>query len=164
MTALEDLSYLPESIDFADRTMYQRLQPITDVRQCHDGFPAEARVLFQCRRVQPTDDAERLILKVKIQVSNEGRKSTTPASGPSDTTAAELKALQLLRDANSPFGPQLVAFESKVQGDNGPMPGGYITYTVMTELPGQAVLSLSYWSMPFEERQQIQQRFLEALA
>lgn len=165
MNALEDLAYLPDSIEFPDGTIYQRLQPITDVRQCHDGFPAEARVLFHCKRLKPTQDTDDdLVLKVKIQVSNEGRNSTASATGPSDTTAAELKALQLFRDNNSPYGPQFVDFRTAEQGDYGPMPGGYITYTVMTKLPGQSVLGLSYWSMPFEEREHIQQRFLEALA
>jgi len=165
MTTLEDLAYLPKCIDFQDGTSYQRLQPVTDVRQCHDGFPAEARILFYCKRTQPKDQGgDDLVLKVKIQVVNEGGRSTDPVAGPSDITAAELKALQLFRDANSPYGPQLVGFQIAVQGDDGPMPGGYITYTVMTRIPGQAVLALSYWSMPFEEREQIQQKFLEALA
>jgi hypothetical protein len=44
------------------------------------------------------------------------------------------------------------------------MPGGYITYTAMTCMPGTNLLALKFWSMAVEERQEIPGKFLEALA
>lgn len=166
MVSIPYLPYLESTIELSDGVSFRRLQSITDFREVHDGFPIEKRILYLCKRTDSTtdDDGKDCIVKIKVQVPNEGRDSITPQREPSNITTAELKALQLFRDGNSLYGPQLIGFKTSVQGGDGPMPGGYITYTIMTKLPGQSLLGLGYWSMTFEERQQVQQAFLEALA
>lgn len=89
--------------------------------------------------------------------------SDEPEPESSTTTRAELKALTRFREANTTYAPVLVGFKKAIQGDKGPLPGGYITYTVMTQMPGDSLHNLYYWGMSDEERQEIVQYFLVAL-
>jgi hypothetical protein len=86
-----------------------------------------------------------------------------PEDGPSTTTALELKALRVFHETNSAFAPQLVGFNQAVQGDNCPLPGGYITYTVMNKVPGDTLYDLQYWTLPEAEREDITKEFLIVL-
>jgi hypothetical protein len=58
--------FLSKSLNLQDET-YEILSPITELRSCHDGTPAESRILFLCRRTHPTNSEEELVLKVKVQ-------------------------------------------------------------------------------------------------
>ncbi|OQO12664.1 hypothetical protein B0A48_02127 [Cryoendolithus antarcticus] len=159
---MSDLSFLPSIIDFEDGLVFERLDPITDFRVNHEGSPAESRILYLCRESPSTNRHETAILKVKVQIPDTALLSTPPAVGPSDTSTAEIKALQMFRESETLFAPHLIA--SKTVPDTNPMlPGGYITYSVMSRLPGQSLLALGYWSMTVEKRQIIQTKFLEAL-
>jgi len=85
-----------------------------------------------------------------------------PQSGPSTTTEAELQALEIFRNANASFAPQLVTFHRTVQDDRGPLPGGFLTFTVMTKMPGNSLFG-KYWNMQQQERDEITPRAVEAL-
>ena len=50
-----------------DGVTYELLDPITELRSCHDGTPAESRILFICRQTAPEGKAEEAVLKVKVQ-------------------------------------------------------------------------------------------------
>lgn len=50
-----------------------------------------------------------------------------------------------------------------VQGSNGMFPGGYLSYIVMTKMPGRDLLASQYWNMTNDGREEIIQKFLEAL-
>lgn len=50
-----------------------------------------------------------------------------------------------------------------MQGSDGPMPGGYLAYVVMTLMPGQDLMALKFWSMDEEKREEIRDAFLEAI-
>ncbi|OQO01092.1 hypothetical protein B0A48_13335 [Cryoendolithus antarcticus] len=158
---MADLSFLPSVVAFEDGLAFERLQPITDFRVNHDGHPAESRILYLCQKISPSRD-EIAVLKVKVQIPDTALSVTPPARGPSDTSIAEIKALQMFSKADTPFGPHLIA--TKTVADPNPLlPNGYITYTVMSRLPGPSLLALGYWSMPTEKRQIIQHHFLAAL-
>jgi hypothetical protein len=58
--------FLEKSINVQNAT-YEILSPITELRSCHDGTPAESRILFMCRRTAPTPDDVEVVLKVKVQ-------------------------------------------------------------------------------------------------
>lgn len=89
--------------------------------------------------------------------------SQNPEAGPSTTTSAELKALETFREASNAYAPHLVAWKRAVQGPNGLLPGGYLTYTVMTKMAGKNLLDLQYWAIPAEEREEIVREFSTAL-
>lgn len=88
---------------------------------------------------------------------------TTPVTGPSDHTKDELKALQAFTDHKSTSLPHLLAWKTAVQRSDGPMPGGYITYIVMTLMPGRHLMDLKFWSMTDEEREEIRKAFIPVL-
>ncbi|KAK5062686.1 hypothetical protein LTR84_004759 [Exophiala bonariae] len=81
----------------------------------------------------------------------------------STTTRAELKALEMFRSVSSEHAPHLVHYKQVMQGSNGPLPGGYLNFTVMTKMPGDSLHNLYYWGMPTEEREVIIKEFLVAL-
>ena len=88
---------------------------------------------------------------------------TTPIAGPSDHTKDELKALEAYTEYKSISLPHLVAWKTAVQGSDGPMPGGYLAYIVMTLMPGRHLMDLKFWSMTDEEREEIRKAFIPVL-
>ncbi|KIW91979.1 uncharacterized protein Z519_06961 [Cladophialophora bantiana CBS 173.52] len=157
--------YLDKIVDFADGNAYELLKPLATYRSCHDGTPAEARIVLTCRRREgDSSSLDEYVMKIKIQIpGGERRPSNSPEVGPSTTTAHELKALEKLRHTHSAFTPVLVNFKKAVQPAQGPLPGGYLTFLVMTKMPGDSLFNMYYWGMPTEERDEITQKFLVAL-
>lgn len=86
-----------------------------------------------------------------------------PIEGPSSHTLDELKALKIFADTDSPSLPHLISWKTAVQGADGPMPGGYIAYVVMTRMPGLDLLELKFWSMPEDLQEEIRKNFLVAI-
>ncbi|OQV09065.1 hypothetical protein CLAIMM_13243 [Cladophialophora immunda] len=157
--------YLDKVVDFADGNSYELLKPLATYRSCHDGTPAEARIVLTCRRLNENSSSEdEYVMKIKIQIpGGERRPSNSPELGPSTTTAHELKALERFQDTHSAFTPVLVNFKKAVQPAEGPLPGGYLTFLVMTKMPGDSLFNMYYWGMTTEERNEISQKFLVAL-
>jgi hypothetical protein len=163
----QQLPFLTKVVDFPEHgASYELLEPLTNYRVCHDGTPAEARIVFTCRQSVPDSQQnhhgdEEYIMKIKVQVAAPG--SDRPENGPSTTTAAELKALQTFTEAKNPVAPHLVCHKRTQQVSSGPMPGGFMTFIVMTKMPGSSMFG-RYWSAYVgSERDEIAQVFLEAL-
>jgi hypothetical protein len=109
---MDALPFLDKTLTFPDGTSYQRLEPITDFRQCHGATPPERRILFRCRRVIPPrapsendssndnnhgdndndnkeeeeEEEEELILKIKVQIPDDPSTTTTNNSQTSTTS------------------------------------------------------------------------------
>ena len=172
---MDPLTFLDQMIKSSDGTSFERLlPPITDFRQCHGVVPPERRILYRCRRLPSSSsatpnnaDEEQYILKIKVQIPDSTEAANQPAQtslpNHSDATAHELAALQIFRDAGTNHAPRLVAFDSQQQRPDALLSGGYISCTVMTTLPGKSLFDLGYWSLEAEDREEIQQHFLEAL-
>lgn len=88
---------------------------------------------------------------------------TEPLPGPSETTTAELKALKTFRDASAEGVPHLIHSQCSPQGSSGPFPGGYISYIVMTKVPGQDLMAAKFWSLSDDEKEERRQAFLSVL-
>lgn len=82
------------------------------------------------------------------------------SAGPSEESSAEIEALKAFADTNAPSLPHLIAWKTEEQTSEGPLPGGYITYTLMNLMPGQHLLDLKFWSMPEELKDEIRTAFL----
>jgi hypothetical protein len=187
---MDPLPFLDKTLTFPDGTSYQRLEPITDFRQCHGVTPPERRILFRCRRVASSEQAsspncssneneKEYILKLKVQIpggdqstttiANNDQTSPTPTTSmppPSTPTSHELKALTIFRDSQTPSGPHLIAFSHFPQpaSASSPMPlEGYVSCTVMSKIAGKSLFDLGYWSLASSEREEMQRGFLEAL-
>ncbi|KAK4507064.1 hypothetical protein PRZ48_000798 [Zasmidium cellare] len=167
---VEDADRLLDPIvDFPDiGSAFERVRPITDFRK----DDAEARILYICRRIQPEGHTggpqdgkdDLFVLKCKVQAPSVlAGGLTTPIPGPSEHTKDELIALQKFADTKSPSLPHLVATKTVVQGDDGPMPGGYIAYIVMTLMPGRDLMDLKFWSMEEPRKAEIRRAFVVAL-
>jgi len=171
---MDHLPFLDQTIKFSDGTSFERLDPITDFRQCHGVVPPERRILYRCQRLSSPQSAtgqrdEQYILKVKVQIpdsSDTKLPEASEASHPShsDATAHELSALEIFQDAGTEYGPRLVAFDTLRQNPDGLLPGGYISCTIMNVIPGKSLFDLGYWSLEPEDREEIQKAFLNALA
>ncbi|KAK4897550.1 hypothetical protein LTR27_004694 [Elasticomyces elasticus] len=146
-----------------DGKSYERLEPMTDYRR----DPGEARILYLCRP-NPEDDAksnETCVMKVKVQVPPRSASDdpTEPLPGPSATTAAEWSALQRFRDESVEGVPHNIATQCSSQGPHGPFPGGYISFTIMTRMPGQDLMAYKFWSMEDAVKEEIRQAFVALL-
>ncbi|RMY98505.1 hypothetical protein D0860_08497 [Hortaea werneckii] len=152
-------SFLAKSIDFSG-TQYERLEPTTDFRR----DPCEARILYTCRMISQPDEGE-YMLKVKVQVPPRpaSKDPSEPLPGPSETTSAELKALETFRENGTEGVPHLLAHKCEQQDTQGPFPNGYISYSIMTKMPGQDLMALKFWSLEEEEREERRQAFLQVL-
>lgn len=153
--------FLDKAVAFQDGSIFERTRPITDFRK----DPGEARILYICRRTSTgsTGGANKdheFVMKIKAQWP--GPQSLVHA-GPSPLTAAELKVLELFRDQKLDGVPHLVDWKLATQSDQGIHPEGYITFTVMTKVPGQTLWDLGYWSMSDSERDEIRTAFLAKL-
>lgn len=162
--------FLDRIVSFPNGSTYERLRPITDYRR----DPGEARILFTCRQqsdhgsgssMTNADDDRELIMKVKIQVPPRPASDdpTIPLSGPSEMTRAELKALRIFRERGIERVPHLVATTCKTQGPNGPFPNGYISYTIMTKMPGENLMDFKFWSQSEQLQDEIRSAFLLTL-
>lgn len=121
------------------------------------------------------EDQNLYILKCKVQAPSVlARGLTTPIPGPSESTSAELVALQKFSEENSPGLPHLVAWKKGVQEENQkneeggeeakwPMPGGYVVYIVMTLMPGRHLMDWGFWGLEEEEREVIREGFVGVL-
>ena len=170
---MDPLPFLDRTIKTPDGTTYERLSPpITDFRQCHGVVPLERRILYRCRRLPPSSDTtphedqenEQFILKIKVQIPD---PTTDTAYTSSDATTHELRALQTFNSAGTSctYAPRLIAFasQSQPQRPESLLPGGYISCTIMTTLPGKSLFDLGYWSLEEDDRVEIREGFLEAL-
>lgn len=170
MGSIEDGScpeFIPKVIQFPGEISYELSQPLTEFKSCHDGTPAESRIVFTCKQNKPgqsDDGREEFVVKIKVQIShNYFGTLQEPQSEPSTTTSAELKALTVFTEAENCHVPRLMAFKQEEQGPNGLLPGGYISYTILTKLPGRNLYDLQYWSLPSTERDLIMDEFWRAL-
>ena len=157
------LPFLSKTLHFPDHN-YELLKPLTNFKSCHDGTPPEARILFTCRPTSPSSKSETCIVKIKVQIPTEADPNPLPHPGPSDTTTHELAALRIFTAAKTPFAPHLITFKTETQGPEGKVPGGYVTFTVMSMMPGLTLYpELKYWTLGNQEREEIVKRFLGAL-
>ncbi|KAK5720234.1 hypothetical protein LTR15_007507 [Elasticomyces elasticus] len=138
---------------------YERLEPMTDYRR----DPGEARILYLCRpnSEDGTKSDDLCVMKVKVQSASDD--PTEPLPGPSATTAAEWSALQRFRDELVEGVPHIMATQYSPQGPHGPFPGGYISYTIMTRMPGEDLMACKFWSMEDAVKEEIRQAFVALL-
>ena len=60
--------YIDRVVEFPEAVSYEILRPLTTFRHCHDGRPAEARMVFTCRQVgQGVASSQEYVMKVKIR-------------------------------------------------------------------------------------------------
>ncbi|PPJ59369.1 hypothetical protein CBER1_11708 [Cercospora berteroae] len=172
LTVQDAEALLDAVVDFPDiNARFERVRPITNFRK----DDSEARILYICRKLPHADgtlsngssdaeDSQLFVLKCKVQAPSVlANGLTTPIPGPSPHTKAEQEALQKFADTKSPGLPHLVATKLIAQDEKGPMPGGYISYMVMTLMPGKDLMEAKFWSMPEEQQNRIRDAFRQVI-
>lgn len=138
--------------------------------------PAPSSKLKNDDRAHEEDgEQEDFILKIKIQIPSPDSSSSPQNSlknspdhhhlTPSPPTLHEQHALSLFQQTKTPDVPHLLATQTTPQPSSSPfLPDeGYISYTVMTRLPGKSLFEIGYWSLEPEVREEIRREFLVVL-
>ncbi|CAG7931108.1 unnamed protein product [Penicillium olsonii] len=135
-------------------------KPISDPEQqpsnwaakylCHDhDFPhTEAFMRVYCQG--PDEGTEFLRPEVRAQQANPHFEKW------------EATARRKFRQNGCESVPLLLGCGQSVQGDHGPVPGGYITHLVWKKVPGQILTPDIFWSMERPKRDLLRQKFRAA--
>lgn len=63
--------YIDPVVDFADRVSYELLKVLATYRSCHDGVPAEARIVLSCcQRRGDSRSLDEFVMKIKVQYTS----------------------------------------------------------------------------------------------
>jgi hypothetical protein len=92
--------------------------------------------------------------------------ATHPVHDPNSATLDEINALERFRDSDCLHTPHLVVAETQrlaPELDKLSIPGGFLTWTIMTYVPGVRLVSTEFWEKPEWQREQIRQAFKIAL-
>jgi hypothetical protein len=74
-------NYIDKIISFADGSSYELLTPLATYRSCHDGTPAEARVVLTCRRTDGDSfPGAEYVMKIKIQCGQVPSRNLYPSA------------------------------------------------------------------------------------
>ncbi|KAJ5550784.1 hypothetical protein N7461_005482 [Penicillium sp. DV-2018c] len=74
----------------------------------------------------------------------------------------EAKARKEFRRGGCKSVPSLLGYGQSVQGEHGPVPGGYITYLVWEKVPGQVLTPDLFWSLERPNRDLVRRKFRAA--
>jgi len=73
---------------------------------------------------------------------------------------AEIAALRKFQSEGLDGVPHLVATKCSRQGPDGPFPRGYISYIVMTTMPGRDLMASMFWSLDDLVKEDIRDAFV----
>lgn len=74
----------------------------------------------------------------------------------------EAKARKKFRQGGCKSVPSLLGYGQSVQGEHGPVPGGYITYLVWEKVRGQVLNPELFWSFERPKRDLVRRKFRAA--
>lgn len=74
----------------------------------------------------------------------------------------EVMALKRFKAGGCTGVPELLGYSETVQGRDGLVPGGYITYLVWDKVPGESLSREIFWSFKEHEREFIRRKFQAA--
>ncbi|KAJ5543343.1 hypothetical protein N7461_009346 [Penicillium sp. DV-2018c] len=117
---------------------------------CHDrNFPHnQAFMRVYCQG--PDEGTEFLLPEVRAQQANPHFEKR------------EAKARKDFRQGGCKSVPPLLGYGQSVQGEHGPVPGGYITCLVWEKVPGQVLTPGLFWSFERPERELVRRKFRAA--
>lgn len=126
-----------------------------------DLGPSFTAAKFLCHRAD--NPAKMGFMRIYLQVpiiGTEFRPSKARAKqGAPPKPHAELSALKSLKAMNCEVVPDLLCYQEQVQGQDGIVPGGYITYIVWDKVPGESLSPQTFWNLDLASRQEIRSQF-----
>ncbi|KAJ5212770.1 uncharacterized protein N7498_004416 [Penicillium cinerascens] len=109
------------------------------------------------------DENKKAIVRIHCQVPHIGteldtvEEKRTQVDGRERGTNIELSALQNLQDSG--VVPRLLAWQQGKQGDDGPVPGGFVDHIVWEKVPGESLNDKTFWEFSLEKRNIIREQF-----
>jgi hypothetical protein len=122
-----------------------------------------AAAKFLCHR--KVDPSKKAFMRIYLQIPTSGTQFRSPqirqqqADGP--RPHLELTTLKTLKKLGCDVVPDLLAYQEGKQGDDGIVPGGYITYVVWDKVPGEPLSLEEFWKLDFKSRGEIRAVFRE---
>ena len=134
-----------------------------------DDPVSDAWAMFTCQNADnPSEEAR---MRIYMQIPHEGSEfelSEARASQASENVGeyaqSECDALQRFTERRCSSMPHLLGYKKDRQPANAPVPGGYIFYLLMTELPGirlgtHSIFNAPFWKLPDDTRDRIRREF-----
>ncbi|KAJ9314530.1 hypothetical protein DTO271D3_5268 [Paecilomyces variotii] len=128
-----------------------------------DPAPSSAWALFQCRENNHSNNTA--IMKIYMQIPYAGSEFELPtvrrrqADGFDRFAHNEFRSLKTLTSNHCESTPSLLDYKYEKQDDFGPVPGGFILYLLMNELPGVRLTDDGFGNLERAERDKIRQSF-----
>ncbi|OXV08266.1 hypothetical protein Egran_03972 [Elaphomyces granulatus] len=128
-----------------------------------------AHALFLCRDAANTN--EQALMRIHVQIPRAGSEFELPEERARQASEevnwlnkSELHALELSTAHCCEYLPILLGFRKGRQETTGLLPGGYISYLLMTNMPGirlgtNVEEDSLFWSLPRTERDEIREAF-----
>lgn len=143
----------------SERSVWMTQQEVIDGL----GLPYAAAKFLCHNKDNPSQKAfMRIYLQIPIKgtqyQSSEIRRKQ--AAGPQ--SHMELTALRMLQKVKCDVVPSLLGYREGKQAEDGIIPGGYITYVVWEQVPGEPLSPKGFWGLDLESRQAIRDKFREA--
>ncbi|CAG8424807.1 unnamed protein product [Penicillium salamii] len=114
-------------------------EPISSPRTQPSGWIAK----YLC----PDEGTERLPPHIRAQQANPSFEKY------------EAKARKAFQQGGCQSVPSLLGWSQSVQGEYGPVPGGYITHLIWEKVPGEILTQEFFWSLPLSRRDLIRDKF-----
>lgn len=148
-----------------EKKLSERSVPMTE-QEVIDGdnvqFPYAA-AKFLCHPKE--DPSKKAFMRIYLQIPFAGtqyqslqirrQQAVEPLPHP------ELTTLKALNKLECDVVPDLLAYREGRQGDDGIVPGGYITYVVWDKVPGEPLRREEFWKLDPQSRQAIRDKFRE---
>ena len=131
--------------------------------------PSPGHALFLCQDTGNTN--EQALMRIHVQIPYAGSEFELPDKRALQASEevnwcneSELHALQLSTTHRCKYLPTLLSFRKGSQAPTGLLPGGYISYLLMTNMPGirlgtHVENDSIFWSLPRTERDDIRAAF-----
>ncbi|CAG8238818.1 unnamed protein product [Penicillium salamii] len=117
---------------------------------CHDLHYPHTEAFMRVYSQGPDEGTERLPPHIRAQQANPSFEKY------------EAKARKAFQQGGCQSVPSLLGWSQSVQGEYGPVPGGYITHLVWKKVPGEIPTQEFFWSLPLSRRDLIREKFQTA--
>lgn len=119
---------------------------------------------FLCHKVGALPQSA--FIRIYSQVPIEGTQFLSPEVRAQQAVPpyqhSEVIALKRFKEGNCTVVPNLLGYSETIQGQDGLVPRGYITYLVWNKVPGESLSGELFWSFDKPKRDLIRRKFRAA--
>ncbi|KAJ5700581.1 hypothetical protein N7536_003594 [Penicillium majusculum] len=131
---------------------------------CGRTVPSYTMGKFLCHKVGALPESA--FMRIHSQVPIEDTQFLSPEVRAQQAVPpyqhSEIMALKRFKEGGCTVVPELLGYIETAQGQDGLVPGGYITYLVWDKVPGQSLSRELFWSFNKPKRDLIRQKFRAA--